>query len=203
MSPSTKAAFNTGGQILPPALQTALLPPLSVLPPLPSEPPERPPPPPLQARPAEPPPVSTESPSASPVEDEARSAIAALTPTQRLSKINFWQTQGIKALLDRDLDQAVRAYRNAYALWPEFRNVDEIQRLLKSPQSSPKDDKEWKNLYKQITRYDLRGVDPAIIERLRQEARAELITPGTGGAFAEAQKKRRNSPWPKPGSRQG
>jgi hypothetical protein len=102
-------------------------------------------------------------------ESDARS-VSALTSTQRLSKINFWQTQGVKALLDRDVDQAVKAYRNAYALWPEFRNLDEIQRLLKSPQSSPKDAKEWKNLYKQIMRYDLRGVDPAIIERLRQEA---------------------------------
>jgi len=84
--------------------------------------------------------------------------------------VNLAQTQGIKALLNQQFDEAVQAYGDAYALWPEFRNVDEIQKLLNSLRQ-PENEQEWKNLYKQITRYDLRGIDAAAIERLREVAR--------------------------------
>src|SRR4051794_22244578 len=146
MPTATKAAFNKGGQILPSANQivpvpevvTTIVPPTSI---------------PLAPGGLAVIPGSTDSPSSS-AESSPRLA-TVLTSTQRLSKIDFWQTQGIKALLDRDLEQAVKAYGNAYALWPEFRNVDEIQRLLKSLHPSPKNEQEWNNLYQKIAKYDL------------------------------------------------
>ena len=79
------------------------------------------------------------------------------------------QTQGIGALLDRHFDAAAQAYDSAYELWPTFRNVDEIRKLLKS--APPHNDQEWKDLYQKIAKFDLRGVDQKIIDRLREESR--------------------------------
>jgi hypothetical protein len=95
-----------------------------------------------------------------------------LSATGRVAQMDALQTQGITALLDRRLDEAMQAYSNAYKLWPEFRNVDEIRRLLdplKSP--PPHTDQEWKQFYQKIATFDLRGVDQKIKDRLKQKSR--------------------------------
>lgn len=89
----------------------------------------------------------------------------------RLTRIDELQTEGIKALLARNFEAATKAYDTAYQLWPTFRNVYEILNVLKSHPQPPQSDQEWKDVYRRIAPFDLRGVDPKILAQLRQEAR--------------------------------
>lgn len=91
----------------------------------------------------------------------------AASPTDRLATVNDLQTQAISALLKRDLPGALVAYDQAYKTWPTFRNVDEIQTTLHKLASPPSSDQEWKDLYKKMSAFDLRGVDPGVLAQLK------------------------------------
>jgi hypothetical protein len=92
-----------------------------------------------------------------------------VTATDRVAMMDKLQTQGIRALLDRDLPAARAAYDLAYQLWPTFRDVDEIRTLLRKA-TPPRSAQEWKNLYRQIRGFDLRGVSKEIRDRLQSSA---------------------------------
>lgn len=96
----------------------------------------------------------------------------AAASTDRLALVNDLQSQGMSALLKRDLPNALVAYDQAYKAWPTFRNVDEIQTFLHKLQP-PSTDQEWKELYKKILTFDLRGVDPGILGQLKAASAAQ------------------------------
>lgn len=85
--------------------------------------------------------------------------------TSRVQAMDQLQTRGVEALLDRDLEGALAAYDEAYALWPTFRNVDEVRRALIEASGLP-GDPDWASLYGTIGAMDLRGVPPELRTRL-------------------------------------
>lgn len=75
-------------------------------------------------------------------------------------QIGVLETQGLEAVLQKDLPSAVNRFATAYRLWPVYRNTDEILRILKEQNAKPpKDADEWTALYKRIANCDLFGVD--------------------------------------------
>ena len=91
--------------------------------------------------------------------------------TSRTNAISELQTQGVRALLDKDLSAAISAYDQAYQLWPTFRNVDEIRRALL--QSDKLDGPDWPQLYRQIASMDLRGVSEDVRAQVTAAAGSE------------------------------
>lgn len=64
------------------------------------------------------------------------------------------ERSGFKALLNRDMPSALKAFDEAYAAFPTFHNVDEIRKLLQLKYSklSPKDEDRWQELYSTIVK---------------------------------------------------
>lgn len=92
----------------------------------------------------------------------------AVSATSRTKAIGDLQTQGIRALLDKDLSTAILAYDHAYQLWPTFRNVDEIRRAL--VQADKPGELDWRQLYGRIASMDLRGVSEDVQAQLAAAA---------------------------------
>ncbi|MBL8711140.1 MAG: hypothetical protein JNL25_18240 [Rhodospirillaceae bacterium] len=90
--------------------------------------------------------------------------------TSRVSEMDNLQNRAIESLLDQDIDAAVAAYDDAYLLWPTFRNVDEIRRLLKEHASADRPLVDWTSIYRSMVGMDLRGVSPDLLDRLRTKA---------------------------------
>jgi hypothetical protein len=95
-------------------------------------------------------------------------AVAGST-TSRTKAIADLQTQGLQALLAKDLQTAISAYDQAYQLWPTFRNLDEIRRILLQSDRSP-NGPDWKPLYGRIAKMDLRGVSDDVQNQLKAAA---------------------------------
>lgn len=77
-----------------------------------------------------------------------------------VAQISSLETQGLKALLDKDLTRSANQFAAAYRLWPVYRTTDEIQRYLKSRATNPPaTEADWKVLYRSIGKCDLFGVD--------------------------------------------
>jgi hypothetical protein len=87
-------------------------------------------------------------------------------------RVDALQTRGLEALLERDLDSAIAAYDEAYRLWPVYRNIDELRKLLRGSRALPRqgDDQAWRALYRRIGAMDLRGVDTGVLDRLKAAA---------------------------------
>jgi hypothetical protein len=95
-------------------------------------------------------------------------AVAGST-TSRLRAVGELQTEGLQALLAKDLQAAISAYDQAYQLWPTFRNVDEIRRTLLQSARAP-NEPDWKQLYGRIAKMDLRGVSDDVQNQLSAAA---------------------------------
>ena len=54
-----------------------------------------------------------------------------------VAQISSLETQGVKALLDKDLMRSSNQFAAAYRLWPVYRTTDEIQRYLRSRAANP------------------------------------------------------------------
>jgi hypothetical protein len=94
------------------------------------------------------------------------------TATSRVRALDQLQSRGLDALLARDLDGAIAAYNEAYMLWPTFRNVDEIRRLLVNAETAARsaNGPDWPAIYKAVNKMDLRGLPPDARDRLSQAA---------------------------------
>jgi hypothetical protein len=90
--------------------------------------------------------------------------------TSRASAMDGLQNRAIESLLSQDLEGAIAAYEEAYQLWPTFRNVDEIRRVLKEHARSDGPLADWVSIYRTVARMDLRGVDRALLEQLQAKA---------------------------------
>ncbi|WP_374368938.1 hypothetical protein [Dongia sp.] len=96
--------------------------------------------------------------------------VALPSQTSRSSEMDRLQSRGIEALLNQDLDGAIVAYNDAYQLWPTFRNVDEIRRLLMEHAEAEGPLADFPAIYKSILRMDLRGVDRSLLAQLEAKA---------------------------------
>ena len=111
-------------------------------------------------------PISPPSPpSATPLQPPPPSQSLS-TREDTLAKI---ETQGISALLNKDLKGASDAFDKAYKLWPTFRSVDEIRKAILNASNQP-DSIDWPQLYQQIAGMDLRGVPLHLQDQLHQKA---------------------------------
>ncbi len=67
-----------------------------------------------------------------------------------------WEEQGFDYLLKRDLENALHAFTEAEAIWPDFHNVAEIRNLLDREKNSKgrNASEKWKYVYSEIlTKY--------------------------------------------------
>jgi hypothetical protein len=74
------------------------------------------------------------------------STVAALDPTT--ASAPEAERVGFDALLARDHDAALAAFRRAEAAWPDYHNVAEIRRLLE--RTTPESPAAWRDLYDTI-----------------------------------------------------
>ena len=86
----------------------------------------------------------------------AASQVAAPAPAaaqqSRVEKVSAMERRGFQALLDRDVNAALSAFGDAFAAWPDYHNVSEIQKLLnkwKAELSNPQS-KKWKEVYRVV-----------------------------------------------------
>jgi hypothetical protein len=86
-----------------------------------------------------------------------------------VAKMDKLQTRRISALLNQNLTEALAAYDEAYALWPIFRNVDEIRMELWAVSEGP-NGPDWPALYGKISPMDLRGVPDDLRTKLKAAA---------------------------------
>jgi hypothetical protein len=98
-----------------------------------------------------------------------------VSSSNRVAEVDKLQELGISALLKRDIAGAVKAYDDAYSLWPTFRNVDEIRTILREAEGS-KDGPIWTDVYRRISGMDLRGVPENLQEQLKAAAKTGVIT---------------------------
>jgi len=105
-------------------------------------------------------------PSAIPLPSPPPSQSMLSTREDTVAKI---ETQGISALLNKDLRGASDAFDKAYKLWPTFRSVDEIRKAILNASKQP-DSVDWPQLYQQIAGMDLRGVPLHLQDQLHQKA---------------------------------
>lgn len=96
--------------------------------------------------------------------------VALPSSTSRSSEMDKLQNRAVEALLNQDLDGAIAAYNDAYQLWPTFRNVDEIRRLLMEHAEAAGPLADFPAIYKSILRMDLRGVDRSLLAQLEAKA---------------------------------
>jgi hypothetical protein len=95
------------------------------------------------------------------------SAVTQMTRNGAVDQIGVLETEGLSALLAKDLGRAADQFAAAYRLWPVYRNTDEIQRLLRARVSAPPgSDAEWRTLYAGIAKCDLFGVDEGVQSQL-------------------------------------
>lgn len=79
-------------------------------------------------------------------------AAPAVAAQMRVQKVSTLERRGFSALLERDIETAIRAFEEAVELWPEYHNVSEILKLLTewradlSDAQSPR----WKELYRTV-----------------------------------------------------
>jgi hypothetical protein len=93
----------------------------------------------------------------------------------RVGQVTALETAALQYALAKDIGQAIGTMQLAYEAWPEFRTVDETLKLLRrsQPNLTDADDPDWRTLYGQIVKsMDMRGVDPAVVDGLKQAAQA-------------------------------
>lgn len=80
-----------------------------------------------------------------------------------------YESDGFEALLAKDLDKSLAAFKNCYSVYPTFHNCDEIRQLLQTNQSVLKDpaSSKWKDVYTDIVTRLTYGLTPQLINRLR------------------------------------
>jgi hypothetical protein len=84
------------------------------------------------------------------------------------------ERRGFEAILERNLDGALAAFGEAYRIWPDYRNVQEILRLLEKDKERLRApaDTAWTQLYRTIlTRYSW-GLPDDLRPRFRAETAA-------------------------------
>jgi len=86
------------------------------------------------------------------------------TGTSRVEQISLLQTQGVKALLEKNHAAALSSFAAAYKIWPIYRTTDEIVEYLR--RVTPTSDADWSKLYRTISKCDLFGVESATLVRL-------------------------------------
>ncbi|TQV82099.1 hypothetical protein [Denitrobaculum tricleocarpae] len=76
----------------------------------------------------------------------------AAAQEERLQRVSALERHGFSALLDRDVQAAIKAFGEAVAIWPEYHNVSAVSDLLTtwenelSDAQSPK----WSELYRTV-----------------------------------------------------
>lgn len=83
----------------------------------------------------------------------------------KTSLATVYESDGFEALLAKDIDKSLAAFKNCYSIYPTFHNCDELKQLLQTNMSVLKDPGsiKWKEIYKDI------------ITRLRYGLSQELI----------------------------
>jgi hypothetical protein len=77
-------------------------------------------------------------------------------PTARAEQAAAFERAGFEAILERRLDDAIRAFERAREAWPEYHNVDEIANYLARMQvtQGPLDAADWAAIERtMLTRY--------------------------------------------------
>lgn len=77
-------------------------------------------------------------------------------PTARSEQAAAFERAGFQAILERRLDEAIRAFERAREAWPEYHNADEIANYLARMQANqaPLDDADWAAIDRtMLTRY--------------------------------------------------
>jgi hypothetical protein len=99
------------------------------------------------------------------------SATTSTNKSGSVDKISAFETEGIAALLDKNLQDARDRFTSAYNLWPVYRTTDEVRRILAAQVGNPpKNEADWKTLYARIAFCDLSGVDDGVQDRLAKAA---------------------------------
>jgi hypothetical protein len=89
-------------------------------------------------------------------DDVVQMAPARNAPIARAHEAAAFERAGFEAILDRRLDDAIRAFENAREAWPEYHNVDEIADYLARMRAdqAPLDDADWAAIDRtMLTRY--------------------------------------------------
>lgn len=90
--------------------------------------------------------------------------------TSKSSLATGYEADGFEALLNKDIDKSLTAFKSSYTVYPTFRNCDEIRKLLLSNQSVLKDpsSSKWRDVYKTILASLTYRLSPGIIQRLEK-----------------------------------
>lgn len=90
--------------------------------------------------------------------------------TSKSSLATGYEADGFEALLNKDIDKSLTAFKSCYTVYPTFRNCDEIRKLLLSNQSALKDpsSSKWRDVYKTILASLTYRLSPSIIQRLEK-----------------------------------
>jgi len=109
---------------------------------------------------------------------DTRQMVEAASPTQRTAAVEAVSSRtqqaaaaerrGFEALLERDLTAAIAAFDEARRIWPDYHNVAELGRVLRS-RLADRADPDWPLLYREIlTRYSW-GMPEDLRSALRSE----------------------------------
>ena len=95
-----------------------------------------------------------------------RGPIPELEPDARNARV--WESMGFDALLKRDIDGAIEAFKAAEAAWPTYHNVAEIKALLMDRKQRLEDpsSEAWQDTYKSILRSFSWGMPGNVHEKL-------------------------------------
>ncbi len=108
-----------------------------------------------------------ESPKLAATLPQATSTAPQTSGTGLTDQISVLESQGLDALLNKNLPIATNRFSAAYQLWPIYRNTDEIQRFLRARASKPPaDEAEWKAIYSSVAKCDLFGADAEVLDKL-------------------------------------
>jgi hypothetical protein len=100
-----------------------------------------------------------------------RTPIAELESDARNAKV--WESLGFDALLKRDIDAAIEAFKAAEAAWPTYHNVAEIRALLVDRKHRLDDptSEAWQDVYKSILTSFSWGMPGNVHEKLETHTR--------------------------------
>lgn len=90
--------------------------------------------------------------------------------SNRSVQAKAWETVGFKYVLDKDVDNAIKYFSQAEAVWPEYHNVAELKKLLSNSKKEleQKQSARWNEIYKIIlSRYSW-GMPTDMLKAMQQ-----------------------------------
>lgn len=114
--------------------------------------------------------ISTNTDTSTQIADKLKLQFENNKITSKSSLAVGYEADGFEALLDKDIDKSLAAFKNCYTVYPTFHNCDEIRKLLLTNQSVLKDtgSSKWKEIYKTILAGLTYGLSRDLITRLQK-----------------------------------